>query len=79
MGGALAGLALLRRPARLVDAWILAAPILYVTAVHLPLLTEARQSLPAKPVVLLLATIGVVHLRGHSLALKPQVHERQHL
>jgi 4-amino-4-deoxy-L-arabinose transferase-like glycosyltransferase len=43
-------------------ACILAAPIVYVTAVHLPLLTEARQSLPAQPVLLLLATLGAAHL-----------------
>ena len=33
--------------------------MLYISAVHFPLLTEARQSLPAQPIVLLLATIGV--------------------
>jgi hypothetical protein len=47
--------------------------------VHFPLLTEARQSLPAQPIVLLLAAIGVAALSGHSLALESQVHERQHL
>lgn len=41
------------------DGAMLAAPVLYITAVHFPLLTEARQSLPAMPVVLLLAVIGV--------------------
>jgi hypothetical protein len=65
-------------------ACILAAPIVYVTAVHLPLLTEARQSLPAQPVLLVLATIGTAHLLGYrphprSLPVEPQVHERQHL
>ena len=34
------------------------ADLVYITAVHFPLLTEARQSLPAQPIVLLLATIG---------------------
>jgi hypothetical protein len=43
-------------------ALLLAAPIVYVTAVHIPLLTEARQSLPAQPVLLILATIGVAQL-----------------
>jgi len=42
-------------------ACLLGAPLVYVTAVHFPLLTEARQSLPAMPIVLLLATIGVRH------------------
>jgi hypothetical protein len=58
---------------------VLAAPILYITAVHFPLLTEARQSLPAQPIVLLLATIAIARLIGHSLPLEAQVHERQHL
>ena len=43
------------RAGRSPKACLLAAPILYVTAVHLPLLTEARQSLPAQPIVLVLA------------------------
>jgi hypothetical protein len=51
----------------------------YVTAVHFPLLTEARQSLPAQPVLLLLAAIGMARLAGHSLPLETQVHEREHL
>ena len=72
------GLALCRR-GRLAEGLVLLAPILYTTAVHFPLLTEARQSLPAQPVVLLLAAIGIAALTGHSLALEPQVHERQHL
>jgi 4-amino-4-deoxy-L-arabinose transferase-like glycosyltransferase len=79
MAAAVAGIVALLRHRRPAEAWILAAPILYITAVHLPLLTEARQSLPAMPGALLLATIGVVALRGDSFALKPQVHERQHL
>jgi hypothetical protein len=64
------------RPA---ESLILLAPILYISAVHFPLLTEARQSLPAQPFVLLLAAIGGARLTGHSLALESQVHERQHL
>jgi hypothetical protein len=40
-------------------AGILAAPLVYVTAVHLPLLTEARQSLPVKPLLLIFAAIGL--------------------
>ena len=66
------------------EACVLAAPIVYITAVHLPLLTEARQSLPAQPVLLVLATVGAARLLGRfaprsSLAVEPQVHERQHL
>jgi hypothetical protein len=33
-----------------------------VTAVHFPLLTEARQSLPAMPIVLLLAAVAGIDL-----------------
>jgi 4-amino-4-deoxy-L-arabinose transferase-like glycosyltransferase len=46
------------------EACLLAAPIVYVTAVHLPFLTEARQSLPAQPVLLILATVGAAYLGG---------------
>ena len=79
---ALAGIVALARGGRVAAALILASPIVYVTAVHFPLLTEARQSLPAQPVLLLLATIGaarVVGRRGHSFALEAEVHEGQHL
>ena len=76
---AVAGLVVLARGGRSVEALLLAAPIVYITAVHFPLLTEARQSLPAKPVVLLLAAIAVAHAVHRSLAGKAQVHERQHL
>jgi len=57
---ALYGVIALARRGRPDAAAFLAAPIVYITAVHFPLLTEARQSLPAMPVVLLLATIGIV-------------------
>ena len=67
------------RGRRVADACLLAAPIIYVTAVHVPLLTEARQSLPAKPIVLILAVLGAAWLGGRSFPLEPQIHERQHL
>jgi 4-amino-4-deoxy-L-arabinose transferase-like glycosyltransferase len=53
----------LARTGRWLEAVTLALPIVYVTGVHLPLLCEARQSLPVKPVVLALAAIGVMQLR----------------
>ena len=53
------GLVVLARGGHGDAAALLAAPIVYVTAVHLPLLKEARQSLPAMPTVLLLAAIGL--------------------
>jgi hypothetical protein len=66
---ALAGFAVLYRAGRKAEALLFGSCLVYITAVHFPLLTEARQSLPAKPIVLLLA----------SLAFKPEIHEREHL
>jgi len=57
---ALYGVIVLARSGRPDAAAFLAAPIVYITAVHFPLLTEARQSLPAMPTVLVLATIALV-------------------
>ena len=57
------------------EAWLLLTPALYVTAVHLPLLTEPRESLPAMPAVLILATAGALSL----LPLKAQPHKGAHL
>lgn len=48
----------LARTGRRLEAVLLTLPLIYVTAVHLPLLCEARQSLPVKPLVIILATIG---------------------
>jgi 4-amino-4-deoxy-L-arabinose transferase-like glycosyltransferase len=62
VAAALYGLVVLARRKRGDAAAVLAAPILYVTAVHFPLLTEARQSLPAMPAVLLLAAIALDEL-----------------
>jgi 4-amino-4-deoxy-L-arabinose transferase-like glycosyltransferase len=53
------------------EGWLLITPALYVTAVHLPLLTEPRETLPAMPAVLILATVGL-------LSLKPQAHKGPH-
>ena len=57
------------------EAWLLITPALYVTAVHLPLLTEPRETLPAMPAVLILATAGVLGL----LSLEAKAHKRPHL
>ncbi len=54
---------LARRRAR-DEAWAIAALVLYVAAVHTPLYAEARYSLPAKPMILLLATVAVAELVG---------------
>jgi hypothetical protein len=53
------GASVLVRQGRWLEAVMLVLPIIYVTGVHLPLLCEARQSLPVKPVVLALAAIGL--------------------
>jgi hypothetical protein len=66
--------ALIRR-GRAAEGCTLGAAIVYVTAMHFTILTEARQSLPAQPALLVLAAFGIAHL----LPLKPQVHEREHL
>lgn len=76
---AAAGVVVLVRAGATAEATVLALPIVYVSAVHFPLLTEARQSLPAQPIVLLLAAVAMTAATGHSLSGKPQVHERQHL
>lgn len=55
---ALAGFIALARSHRWLEAVVLGLPIVYVTAVHIPLFCEARQSLPVKPVVLVLAAVG---------------------
>ncbi len=55
---AVAGLLVLVRRRRYSEAALLALPVLYVTAVHIPLLVETRQSLPAKPLVIMLAAIA---------------------
>jgi hypothetical protein len=59
------------RGGRIAEGLVLLAPILYISAVHFPLLTEARQSLPAQPTVLVLAAVGAAWLIGHSLPLEP--------
>ena len=69
----------LLRSQRIAEGLLLLAPVLYISAVHFPLLTEARQSLPAQPTLLLLATIGAARLTGHLFPLEPQMHEREHL
>jgi hypothetical protein len=55
---AVAGSYVLYRAGRFDALIALAAPVVYVTAVHFFFLTEARQSLPAKPGLIVLAAIG---------------------
>jgi hypothetical protein len=72
------GLVALARTGRWTEAVLLALPLFYVTGVHLPLLCEARQSLPVKPLVLVAAAVAVAHA-PRLFPLKTQVHERQHV
>ena len=67
LAAAALGVATLVAHGRLTQAALLALPLLYVTGVHLPLLCETRQSLPVKPIVLVLATIGVARLKHAAL------------
>lgn len=61
---ALLGLAFLAARGLLYEAAVLAALLIYVTAVHMPLLAEAMYSLPAKPTVIALAAVALAEL-GH--------------
>jgi 4-amino-4-deoxy-L-arabinose transferase-like glycosyltransferase len=54
--------ALARRGER-VALLLLGAPLVYVSAVHFLLLTEARQSLPVKPLLVVLAVAGALVMR----------------
>jgi 4-amino-4-deoxy-L-arabinose transferase-like glycosyltransferase len=63
---AAAGIVILVRRGRLAEAALLTLPLLYVTGVHVPLLCETRQSLPVKPLVLMLAAIAITSRRPHA-------------
>jgi hypothetical protein len=63
---AVAGAVWLALHGRWLEAVVLSLPIVYVTGVHLPLLCEARQSLPVKPVVIALAAIGLTFRRNEA-------------
>jgi 4-amino-4-deoxy-L-arabinose transferase-like glycosyltransferase len=67
--------ALARRGAR-VESFAMAALVVYVSAFHMPMYSEARYSLPAKPIVLLLATVGIVELIDRRLP-PSRSHERE--
>ena len=75
LAGVAFGVYALIRAGHAAEACTLGAAIVYVTAVHFFILTEARQSLPAQPTLLVLAAFGL----AHSFPFKPQVHEREHL
>lgn len=54
------GIVVLFRRDRCTEAALFTLSLLYVTAVHLPLLCEMRQSLPIKPIVLVLAAVAIL-------------------
>ena len=56
---AIAGVGTLLQRRRFAEAALLVLPLLYVTGVHVPLLCETRQSLPVKPLVLVLAAVAI--------------------
>lgn len=57
------GVVVLLRRGQFAEAALVTLPLLYVTGVHVPLLCETRQSLPVKPLVLMLAAIAVTSRR----------------
>jgi 4-amino-4-deoxy-L-arabinose transferase-like glycosyltransferase len=61
---AAAGLVVLWRNGSRTEAAAFAALLVYVTAVHAVLYSEARYAMPAKPVVMLLATVAVARVFG---------------
>jgi len=67
MALALVGLVMLAHRRGPPVAALLAALLLYITAVHLPMLAEARYSLPAKPIVLALVAIALAEILHRAL------------
>jgi len=70
---AVCGVVVLARQAAVTEALAMAALVLYVSAVHVPLYSEARYSLPAKPIVVLLAVACVVSMVGRA-GFRPRRH-----
>jgi 4-amino-4-deoxy-L-arabinose transferase-like glycosyltransferase len=70
LAAAAIGAVRLARSGRRLETIVLVLPLVYVTAVHLPLLCEARQSLPVKPLVIVLAAAGLCHLRNLRLTFR---------
>jgi hypothetical protein len=62
---AVVGVYALIRAGRAAEGCTLGAAIVYVTTVHFFILTEARQSLPAQPTLLVLGAVGIAYLSGH--------------
>jgi 4-amino-4-deoxy-L-arabinose transferase-like glycosyltransferase len=67
---AIGGVMVLAASGRVTEAALFTTVLVYVSAVHFPLLTEVRQSLPAKPLVIVLAVVGALAA--------PWRHRRQH-
>ena len=76
---AVAGLMTLARRGRWPQAVVLGLAFIYVTGVHVPLLCEARQTLPVKPLLIVAAAVGAAGVRRRSLPSEAQVHEREHV
>lgn len=53
------GAVVLMRRRRFAETALLVLPLLYVTGVHFPFLAETRQSLPVKPLVIVLAAVAL--------------------
>ena len=76
---AVLGLIALARNGQYLGAVLFALIFVYVTGVHVPLLCEARQSLPVKPLVIVAAAYGVASIRQRLLPRESQIHEREHV
>ncbi|MGQ0732060.1 MAG: ArnT family glycosyltransferase [Acidobacteriota bacterium] len=63
-GLGMAGVILLARRGQWIAVVLLGGPLLYVTGVHFVLLTEARQSLPVKPLLIVAATVAGAEMVG---------------
>jgi len=59
LAAAVTGILILVKRRHYSEAALLTLPLLYVTGVHVPLLCETRQSLPVKPLILVLAAIAI--------------------
>lgn len=61
-GLAIAGLVILVRRGDYLALVLIGGPLVYVTAVHFVLLTESRQSLPVKPLLIIAASVAGAHV-----------------
>jgi 4-amino-4-deoxy-L-arabinose transferase-like glycosyltransferase len=79
VAAAILGLIVFARRGQRIAVLLLGAPLVYVSVVHFFLLTEARQSLPVKPLLILAAVVGLSHLPSNRRFMNASIsdsHER---